>query len=53
MAEKKNIRKDRFTAQESDFVFDKLVVNGKEVKPGQKPPKKPTTPKKTGNGGKK
>ena len=35
MAEKKNIRKDRFTAQESDFVFDKLVINGKEVKQGK------------------
>lgn len=46
MANRKNIRKDRFTAQDGDFVVDKLVINGKVVKPGTAVDKKPPTAKK-------
>ncbi len=48
---KKNIRKDRFTAQEDDFYF--VDDPPKKKAPTKPAPKKPTAPKKTGNGGKK
>lgn len=48
----KNTRKDRFTAQEDDFVFEKKVVNGKEVKQKPQTVKKPADRKPVKKGGK-